>query len=992
MPPHHGTVADSAARDWLIGGGEMGKLIRSMDWSKTPLGPIASWPQSLRTTVSLCLASNFPISIAWGPERVQIYNDGYWPICGSKHPDSMGQDFRTCWATAFPVIGEAFERALAGETSFLEDQRMFLDRHGYAEETFFTFSFSPIRDETGGVGGLFHPVTETTGKMLAERRARTLRDLAARTGKSQTTEEVYALAADTLAAFELDLPFLLFYGLDESRTTARLIAHAGLQPGTKASPAAVELRGEPGAGWPLAEVVDSGRTLRVGDLSGRFGALASGPYAEQPKAAFVLPILPPGTERPIGILIAGASSRLPEDEVYRAFFDLVAAGVTTAVANARAYDEERRRAEALADIDRAKTAFFSNVSHEFRTPLTLLLAPLEDELAEQIDPLPQARRERLATAHRNSLRLLKLVNSLLDFSRIEAGRAQACYEPTDLAAYTIELAAVFRSAIEQGGLVFDVDCPPPPEPIYVDREMWEKIVLNLLSNALKHTFEGRIGVGLHWGEDHAELRVTDTGVGISIAEQPRLFERFHRVKGARSRSHEGTGIGLALVKELTALHGASVSVESEEGRGSTFTVRLKAGREHLPTEGIGKARTETSTAARAGTFVDEARRWSPEIDRPPAPEGRSAEVGAPRSRILLADDNADMRDYVWRLLAEQYDVHAVPDGAVALAAALDEPPDLVLSDVMMPALDGFGLVRELRAHEATRRVPIILLSARAGEESAIEGLEAGADDYVAKPFSARELLARVRTHLELAKARRLWAEELARVNQELEAFSYSVSHDLRAPLRHINGFAKLLDECGGAGLDAEGRGFIEKIRSAATRMGVLIDELLAFSKTARTELSSSSVSLRKVADEAIADLSREAAGRTIEWRIGPLPEVQADPLMLRQVFANLIDNALKYTSTRSAAEIEIGSTEGDAGEVVIFVRDNGVGFDMQYADKLFGVFQRLHSAKDFEGTGIGLANVRRIIARHGGKTWASGEVDRGAVFYFSLPAAVAVPA
>src|SRR5712691_10226211 len=179
---------------WLVGGGEMSKLIRSMDWTKTALGPIESWPQSLRTTVSLCLASNFPISLAWGPSHVQIYNDGYWPICGEKHPHSMGQDFSECWASPWPVIGEAFTRALAGETSFLENQRMFLDRNGYLEETFFTFLFSPIRDETG-VAGLFYPVTETTARMLSERRTRALRDLAASAGKARSMEEACTLAA-----------------------------------------------------------------------------------------------------------------------------------------------------------------------------------------------------------------------------------------------------------------------------------------------------------------------------------------------------------------------------------------------------------------------------------------------------------------------------------------------------------------------------------------------------------------------------------------------------------------------------------------------------------------------------------------------------------------------------------------------------------------------------------------------------------------------------
>src|SRR5712691_6094251 len=243
---------------WLVGGGEMSKLIRSMDWTKTPLGPIESWPQSLRTTVSLCLSSNFPISLAWGSKHVQLYNDGYWPICGEKHPHSMGQDFSECWASAWPVIGEAFERALAGTTSYLENQRMFLDRNGYLEETFFTFSFSPIRDETGGVGGLFHPVTETTTKMVGERRTHALRDLAARTGKAKTSEEALTLAAETLSESDLDLPFVLFYLLDADGKEARLAASTGLSPGASASPAVVNLAAVETPIWPFTEVMRSG--------------------------------------------------------------------------------------------------------------------------------------------------------------------------------------------------------------------------------------------------------------------------------------------------------------------------------------------------------------------------------------------------------------------------------------------------------------------------------------------------------------------------------------------------------------------------------------------------------------------------------------------------------------------------------------------------------------------------------------------------------------
>jgi len=1000
-PTRSSSTVLTRAEDWLVGGGEMGKLIRAMDWSKTPLGSIESWPQSLRTTVSLCLASNFPISLAWGPRHVQIYNDGYWPICGGKHPDSMGRDFSECWASAWPAIGEAFERALAGVTSFLENQRMFLDRNGYLEETFFTFSFSPIRDETGGVGGLFHPVTETTSRMLSERRTKGLRDLAARSGKAQSIEEACGLAAQTLGEYELDIPFVLLYLFDALRKEARLIASAGLQGGTHASPVLVNLHAPQQRGWPLIEATQSGEARHVSDLLTRFGPLSCGPYPEPVKEAMAFPIIPPGERQAIGVLVAGVSSRLPLNESYRAFYDLLAAGVTAAVASARAYEEERKRAEALAEIDRAKTAFFSNVSHEFRTPLTLMLGPLEEELAEQTSPLPPARRERLEAAHRNSLRLLKLVNSLLDFSRIEAGRIQAAYEPTDLATLTAELASVFRSAIEKAGLTFAINCPALPEPIYVDREMWEKIVLNLISNAFKHTFEGGISVTLRACNDHVELEVADSGVGIPAEALPRLFERFHRVKGAKSRTHEGTGIGLALVQELVSLHHGTVRVESEENKGSTFKVTIKSGTAHLPADRVSAKRELTSTATRSAAYVEEALHWLPKSTAPPqagyisnsAPAKTADEppaVGSMRSRILWADDNADMRQYVCRLLGDRYDVFPVPDGLQALAAAQADPPDLLLTDVMMPGMDGFALLRELRKNPRTRTVPVILLSARAGEESAIEGLDAGADDYLAKPFSARELLARVRTHLELARVRREWARELENANRELqasnkelEAFSYSVSHDLRGPLAIIQGFAELLLEKYAPGIAEQPRKHLHRIDDAVTRMSSLIDDLLKLSKVNRLELRLCDVDLGPLVEEVLCELESQTANRKIEWHIESLPVVRCDRGLMKQVFANLISNAVKYTRPRDPAVIEVGQVLVD-GERVFLVRDNGVGFDMQAAGKLFTAFQRFHRDEDFEGTGIGLATVQRIIYRHGGRIWAESEVSKGTTFRFTL--------
>jgi signal transduction histidine kinase len=768
-----------AAR-WLLGGGEMGELVRARDWSQTPLGPIEGWPQSLRTAVSLCLASNFPISLAWGPQRVQIYNDGYWPICGAKHPASMGQDFKECWFSAWPAIGEAFESASAGRTAFLVNQRMFLDRNGYLEETFFTFSFSPIQDETGGVGGLFHPVTELTQQSLAERRLKVLRDLADRTSEAKSLTQAATLVADTLGAHDLDLPFVLLYLAAADGRTARLAGSAGLAAGTEASPAVVDLTDEGAGPWPLATVAGSGRVVewRCPPALG-----ACGPYPEPPTSAAVMPIFVPGMDHPLGLLVAGVSARRELDEPYRTFYVMLRESVGNALVNARAYEEERKRAEALAEIDRAKTAFFSNVSHEFRTPLTLMLGPVEDLLARAPAALAADDRERLAVVHRNGLRLQKLVNTLLDFSRIEAGRVQAVYEPTDLGPFTAELVSNFRSACERAGLRLVIDCPPLGEPVWVDRDMWEKIVLNLVSNAFKFTLEGEIAVDLRPVAGAVELTVRDTGIGIPADELPHVFERFHRVSGARGRTHEGTGIGLALVQELARLHGGTVRATSAPEVGSSFVVFVPRGQAHLPADRIGGARTLASTALGASPYVEEALRWLPDpaawplepepaagpgaalMDSPVAPSGPAGGPEEARARVVWADDNADMREYVRRLLSVHFEVEAVADGRAALAAVRARRPDLVLADVMMPQLDGFEVLRALRGEAETRTLPVILLSARAGEEARVEGLRAGADDYLTKPFSARELVARVTAQVQMARVRRA-AEQAIRESEQ----------------------------------------------------------------------------------------------------------------------------------------------------------------------------------------------------------------------------------
>jgi signal transduction histidine kinase len=926
---------------FLAGGGEMGRLIRSMDWSATPLGPAESWPQSLRTTVSLCLASNFPMCIAWGPKHVMTYNDGYWPICGGKHPRSMGQDFSECWASAWPVIGEPFARALAGHASFIENQRMFLDRHGYLEETFFTFSFSPILDETGGVGGVLNPCHETTAKMLSERRMRALRDLAARTGNAKSVEEVLALSAQALTDCELDVPFALLYARDPRARQARLVASTGLKEGVDACPDRLDLEESAPSFLPVAEVFRSGSAAQVDDIGRRLGLPPHGPYPEPPKTALLLPIMPPGADRPAVVLVAGVSARLPLNEAYRDFYDLLAAGVRTAIANARAHEEERKRGEALAEIDRAKTTFFSNVSHEFRTPLTLMLGPVEELLARSQSDLSPAAAAQLQVVSRNGLRLLRLVNTLLDFSRIEAGRVKATYQPTDLAAFTTDLAGVFRAAIERAGLRLVVDCERLGEPAFVDRDMWEKIVFNLLSNAFKFTFEGEITVRVRRVGADAELRVEDTGTGIPTAEMPRLFERFHRVQNARGRTHEGSGIGLALVQELVKLHGGSITAESVMGEGATFVVAVPLGSAHLPPDQIGESRTVAPTGTGAAPYVEEALRWLPGEDR--NDEDRGSELpthyetlpvpalepepdrGGNRPRVLVADDNADMRQYLVRLLAERYQIDAVADGEAALAMARKHPPGLVLADAMMPRLDGFGLLRELRADPRTRDVPIIMLSARAGEESRIEGMEAGVDDYLTKPFSARELLARVGAHLQMARMRReaeqaLRASETAlrRALAEREALLRELHHRVKNNLQVI---VSLLE------MQADKAGHPQALSSLAearNRVGAIasMHELL-YQSDSFSEIDLSPYARRLVAH--VVSFYRKDSRVSVSVVGDGIKVDLARAVPLGLLLNELVSNVCKHAFPgETEGRLDIRLSEADSG-IHVQVKDTGVG-------------------------------------------------------------------
>ncbi|MFE2528217.1 SpoIIE family protein phosphatase [Streptomyces sp. NPDC059382] len=756
----------------------VGRDLALVDWAATtPLGDPEGWPQSLKTTVSILLSSKFSMWMAWGPELTFFCNAAYRrDTLGRKYPWALGRPASEVWAEIWDAIGPRIDTVLTtGEATWDQALLLFVERSGYPEESYHTFSYSPLRDDAGQVVGMLCVVSEETDRVLGERRMATLRDLGSDPSVVRTEQEMLDFARLQLSRNPYDLPFTLTYLFREDGGAA-LAAATGMR---EDHPAAVDHL-PPGSEtvWPTAAAA-LGESALVPLVGTVFADLPTGDRPEVPLQAMVVPLRQQGGA-PYGFMVVGLNRYRDLDDGYRGFVELVAGHVATGVASARSYQAQQRRAEELAELDRAKTAFFSNISHEFRTPLTLIMGPVE-ELRERLTDADAGVREELEVVHRNGLRLGKLVNTLLDFSRIEAGRTQAGYEPVDLAAVTGELASVFRSAVDRAGLDFRVDCPPLPEPVFIDRSMWEKVVLNLLSNALKFTFDGSIGIAVGTEDGAAVVTVVDTGIGVAAREMPRLFERFHRIENARSRSNEGSGIGLALVKELVGLHGGEIGATSTEGHGTRFTIRLPFGTAHLPADAV-LAEAGTGAAPFAtDPFVQEALRWLPGERTAATPaavtdieegiDGPTREPALP-VHVLVADDNADMREYLSRLLlGAGYRVSTVNDGRQALGAVRAKAFDLVVSDVMMPHLDGLALVTALRADPRTASVPVLLLSARAGQEASIEGLRAGADDYLVKPFAAADLLARVKANIELARLRNHHARwRTALVDSLQEAF------------------------------------------------------------------------------------------------------------------------------------------------------------------------------------------------------------------------------
>ena len=711
------------------GAAAMRSVYQQVDWSATALGPQEIWPALLRLVADLCLDSDSPVLIGWGPDLLMLYNEAYIPLLGAeKHPWALGRPASEVKPRLWPAEEERVHDIMqTGRPYHLDDQLLIIERHGYPEEAYFSFSISALRDADGTIVGVFTAISEPTWHVQYERRLQALRRLGT---VSITADD--SLASTCRAALEVigktraSVPFAAVFLRDLASQGPRRAAGYGFDEAAAASCELVELAPTSG---PVLHVLEHGGTELVSGLRERYpNVFAPGPLGPlTPDQAFVLPVIMLGARKPLGVLVLGVNPYLRPDDSYTAFAVMASRQLGVMVTDAVSYQGELKRQQALQELERARTEFFQNITHELRAPLTMLLMPLQDILVEPGVVLPAAARDTVETSVRAGDRLQRVVDALLDISRVELSALIPYRQEIDLVSATLDVVEGFRPTAE-GRLNLRVDMPTDPLRAYVDRTMWTTIVGNLVNNALKFTADGEVAVILSGDDSHVLLTVADTGIGIPHDKQTAIFERFNR--GTAGDQHPGSGIGLALVADLTSAHGGTVEVDSEPGAGSRFIVRLPRYN---------------------GSQVDLA------ADSAAASDGEQ-DTGD-RPRLLIIEDEPDLRTYLTRLFSKDgYAVEAVGDAENAhawLENNPDNPPDMVITDVMLPGQSGLDLLAMIRQDDRLARLPVIVLTARADVESAVAAFAAGADDFVSKPFNSAELLARVRAHYQMNQLRDL---------------------------------------------------------------------------------------------------------------------------------------------------------------------------------------------------------------------------------------------
>ncbi|KAI8619659.1 hypothetical protein BC830DRAFT_1103147 [Chytriomyces sp. MP71] len=797
-------------------GGIMGDLVRNHDWSLTApeLGPFQAWPSSLKTAASIVLSSKIQALLLWGPDlRIMAYSDNCIPTFAAKvcifflspissrpliiitsrvllrlqHPSMLGGSYKVVFREVWPFIQDrVLKTKNEGVTVYVEDRLYKLFRRGFLESCFFTVTTTPVLAESGHFEGVITWSIETTTKSLSNRRVSFLRDLGIAMIGAPNRKGLWDEFDRFVKERNEDLAFAVTYLKREDGTLAR--SEASIGTGSYAFPDTLDpadTNGDPS--FISSRIRESWNNRKVIEI---VPPEASSEHKNG--VVLVIPITTNNDETP-ALLVVGTNSSLAFDQAYTEFVQMIQHEVSMAYVNIKSLETAKAQAQALMELDKAKTSFFMSMSHELRTPLGLIIGPVEDCLIDPDFALTENQSMQLELVRKNSVRLLKLVNSLLDIGRLNSGCMKAVFRPIDVSEKTGQYFSMFQSAIEKAGLKYLTEIENvDPNVVFLDEEMWQKIIFNLLGNAIKFTLKGHIKGALRLCPDKKfiEFSVEDTGVGIPDNQIAKVFDQFQRVEYTGGRSFGGSGIGLALVNDLVKFHGGSISLQSTVNVGTTFTVRIPVGKQHLPQDQVGfrAASEETLTRPNQHTiknmnaYLEEAMGFvhSENADNignggaspchPKSGKRKSIILSAVRddsNAIFLVDDNADMRKYLGRILSRYWSiVETFENGKLALEAMKRVLPSLVVSDVLMPIMDGLTMIKEMKSRERLSRIPVILMSgAASGEPHKLSGFENGADEFLVttqnysqqalsattfkeKPVNSRELVVKIKLLLE----------------------------------------------------------------------------------------------------------------------------------------------------------------------------------------------------------------------------------------------------
>jgi len=628
--------------------------------------------------------------------------------------------------------------------------------------------------------------------------------------------------------------------------------------------------------------------------------------------------------------------------------------------------------EKLREAERVKGEFFANVSHELRTPLSLILAPAETLLSGKHGDMAAAQQRLLRTIHNNAVRLLQMVTGILDFAKTEAGRIEVSPRPTNAVQLMQMLIHDFQPMAQEKNIRLTLEQPDAEKHVNIDPYLLERIVFNLLSNAVKFTSSGgNIAVWLELDHDNLKLTVKDSGIGIAGKDLPLLFQKFRQVESSSTRRFEGTGLGLALVKEFSELMGGTVSVTSEAGVGSTFTVVIPApmtaraaGSQESP--GLPENRSSFAIAREAAHTPDNI-----------TADGR-------RLKVLLCEDNEQLGAYIASLLQAYCQIRICDDGEEGLELVGSWAPDLVLTDIMMPRLDGIGLCSAIKSDPHTAGIIVVLLTAQTHRQAMLRGWEARADEYLFKPFHPDELVTRIRSLLAMIAERRThaeWVKEkhaLERTNKELEEFAYISAHDMKSPISSMTGLVRLLEQRDA--IREEHGQLFQMLKRAVSQMKKTIEalnETMAFKKTLTIQPEKIRFGdIYKQVCEGISEFI-VSSGAIIRTDFSQCPDISFPAIHLKSIFQNLLTNAIKYAGDVAPA-IEI-VTACDERYIILTIADQGIGMDLSlYKDRIFHLFQRFHTHK--EGAGIGLYLVHSIVEAYGGSIEVQSQVGKGTTF------------